>query len=300
MKLTSLALLASLSFLSMTAAYAAQSPSHVFQQTEQMILEINHLRNRLNINSKARTPHIQNHKLPIHAYAKSIEVIEKIARIEKKYGMRVVKVEGMPLKKVTPDEVYRQTEIILEELANIQSAKNTGSSEQIAEYKDSKTPSDVYENLWKVSFLLDGLSDKIKPNDVYLNLSKVVSDIGIVAKNQRVELKTKLPTTDPKTKPTQVNLEAYINLHKISLWQSRLNMVPFRVPGYPEGVISPSDVYDTTSMMLAEMARIKVHLGITQPTPIVDDVSGKSPKHVLSLLELTEKNIDLLTAAARH
>lgn len=58
--------------------------------------------------------------------------------------------------------------------------------------------------------------------------------------------------------------------------------------------VRPSDVFDLANMTLAELVRIKVHMGIAVPMTIPKPVTGKKPADVLVLMELAGKKIRAL------
>ena len=62
---------------------------------------------------------------------------------------------------------------------------------------------------------------------------------------------------------------------------------------------TPSENLDATYMLLAEMARIKFHLGIDVPrTERAEQPQGKDPDDAFALATLIDQNLDKLTAAA--
>ena len=73
-------------------------------------------------------------------------------------------------------------------------------------------------------------------------------------------------------------------------------MKRFRVPAFPAGKITPSDVFDTTNLLIAELVRVKVHLGLTTPRAEVPVPEGKKPEHVLAQMQLIGTNLDQLLA----
>ena len=46
--------------------------------------------------------------------------------------------------------------------------------------------------------------------------------------------------------------------------EQKLNLPPVRVSSFPAGNISPSDVYDTTNNIIAEITRINVELALPE------------------------------------
>ena len=65
----------------------AVTPSDVYQQAEWAIAEINNIRLHMKVTDIPRVPGVQVNKKPLHVYAKSLEVLEKIARIQQDVGL---------------------------------------------------------------------------------------------------------------------------------------------------------------------------------------------------------------------
>jgi len=285
-------------FLGVSAPLLAnKTPSDVFQVTQQIVLEVQHLRSQSGATDTPRIPDVQVYKTPLHVFAKSLEVLSKVASIQQENGLSSLPEKNIPLKKITLSDVFQQAEIILQQIRTIQRAQNIGAAQDVAPLIGGKTPSNVYENLWKISFMLDALVQRITPTDVYNNAQKANAEIRDVAVHLNVNVSSQLPETDTKTKPSQVLLQGYINLHNISALEKKLGLKPFRVPSYPKGKITPSDVYDSVSMLVAEVSRIKIHLKLKNDSAAIIKAKKKKPSDVLAAMLMAEKNINALTHA---
>ena len=73
--------------------------------------------------------------------------------------------------------------------------------------------------------------------------------------------------------------------------EKELGLSPMRLPSFPSGEITPSDVFNATNMILVEMVRIKVKLGITTELAEVMLVEDKKPSMVLVKMQLIESNL---------
>lgn len=281
-------------FLVSTSLLANKTPSNVYQLTEQIVLETEYIRNKLGITDSSRTPDVQLYKTPLYVFAKSLEILEKISWIQKDSGIASLPPKRIPLKKITPSDVYQQAEIILKEIAKIQDVKNIGSSGTEADYVDGKTPSNVYENLLKVSYMLDALIKKISPTDVFNSMQKANLEIKDLAQQLRVPMSNKVPKTDPRTTPSQVLLQGYLNLHNIVALEIKEGMAPFRVPSFPKGKLSPYDVYDSVNMLRVELSRLKIHLNLKNNAAFSSNDTGKKPKDVLAIMLQAKENIQTL------
>ncbi len=269
---------------------ANKTPSDVFLVTEQIVLEVQHLRNKLGTTGTPRIPDVQVYKTPLHVYGKSLEVLKKLASINND----AIFTQTIPLRKITLGDVFGQAELILKQVHKIQQQKSIGQAGVDAIYVDGKSPSNVYENLWKVSFMLDFLAKKITPTDVYYHVLEASVQIKDMAQQISVSTTSNLPKTDAEITPDQVLLQGYLNVHQIVEFQKKIGLKPFRVPSYPIGKLTRSDVYDSVSMLIAEIARIKIHLKLQSNAEKPKPTSDKKRSDVLSAMLSIEKNINAL------
>lgn len=287
--------------LSMPLAVAEEqeiTPSHVFQKTEDVLAEIELLREVIGITDVPVEPEPQSGKTPIHAYGKGLEVLEKVSRAERKLGMVPAEVGEIPLKEVKPADVFQLVESILLELRNIKRQLVISGTITEAEFAGAKTPSHVYENLWYASYMLDGLAGEITPDYVYRNIQYLLDEMNLIAAKTGAILKLEPDAIKGRQRVKNVAQQGLLALYKMTNFQRRLNMNAAGVPNITLSRITPSDVYDITNMLMAEMVRIKVHLGIQLPRGEYPVPSRKSPNDVFGMMQLVVQNMDTLIKAA--
>ena len=85
---------------------------------------------------------------------------------------------------------------------------------------------------------------------------------------------------------------------KIINLQTRLGMDASGVPEITLVRVSPAEVYEATNILLAEMVRIKAHLGIQLPRTEHAPSRNKKPRDVFAQVLLFIKNLDALARAA--
>ena len=271
------------------------TPSHVHQQARLLVAEVRVLRSALTADTPARDPGLQTKKSPLHVYSKSLELLEKISRTQTKLGMPPVEVGALPeVKKVTPTQVYESMQRILSELRRIKKEKGIETTVSMPEFEPGKLPSDVYEEVWRASYLMDSLAGSIDPSSVYRNAQLLLQELAVVANATGATLPQDKPELDSRARPEDANIEAFKNLYRVAAVQRRFNMPPIHVPDFPEGDISPSDVYDTTNMLRAELHRIRLHLDVPLTPANLATQKGKKPMHVLQSLALLGKQLENL------
>ncbi len=287
-----------LSLLS-SAAVAAEkvTPSHVYQQAAQLLLLVESLRKHEGVDDGYRVPGVQFAKLPIHALSKSGEVREKVARIQQEFGLTPLTDQKVPLRKVGPGDVLQSLEESYQALRQIAEKRGMNGQVATAPFQSGKTPSQVYEIVWKASYALDALAGKINPSKVYRNTEEILSELSMITDHFSLPVGQSPPPLLNGKRPLHVNIAAFRNLHQLVALQKKLGMKRARVDSFPEGKISPAEVYDTTNMLKAELVRIRLFLGITTPQQEVGMVEGKTPNHVYQNMEQIHGEITRLIDA---
>lgn len=276
------------------------TPSHVYQKTQEIITDIKSIRAANNKTASAREPGVQTNKRPLHVYSKALEVIDKIAHYQDSIGMKSVVAGQLPLRKVTPTEVYEQAESILVELARVKAAQGIQSQQEAVAFIAGKGPSDVYELMWRASYLLDELVGQTSPNEVFRNTQYILAELELIADKLGVEHSAQGSRQRAADKtPKDVNLEAFKTLHRIGRLERYLDMVPFSPSPFPAGNILPTDALDSTNTILAELVRVKVQLDINKPRLNLPVPEGKTPDKVFDQMLLISARLTPILESIR-
>ena len=161
------------------------------------------------------------------------------------------------------------------------------------------THSMVYQSLANASLLLDALrGGPLTSTDVHRKALAILDELAQVANELDVALNLDPPETDAEKKPGDVMLQLMLATYKIVDLQTKLRMEPSAVPTASRERVTPSENHDAANILLAEVARIKVHLGIDVPRKArTDQPADVRPSDVLALIRLIVGNIDTLSAA---
>lgn len=240
----------------------ATTPSHVYQAADNVAQNIISIREQQGITTEARKPGVQIAKTPIHAYTKALEVFEKVIRFKESKGWPAPSLPALPVKKVAPADVLALVQQVASELADINQRTGVNFA-PVAPFVDGKTPSDVYEKLWQSSYLLDDLAGAISPTFVHRNTKRIEQALQEIAQKMNKSVQVSAPEKPTGKKPMDANLEGFKVLYQLVKLEKQLGLPPLRVSTFPSGDISPSDVYDTTNNIIAELIRINVELGLT-------------------------------------
>jgi hypothetical protein len=271
-------------------------PSNVFKYTEIIIEEINILNSVLTVNVETNEADYNDGKSPIHVYSKALEVLEKVAKVQKKLGINpITKVGEIPIKTVKPADVFILARKILTELRRIKTSLVIEKEVKNIILVAGKTPSDVYHNLWRASYMLDLLTQTpLNPSDVHRNVLYIQDEIRLIAAKIRVPLSLQTPNIEVRRSPKNVAQQILMTLHKIVNLQKQLDMPTNPIPNISLVRIRPSDVYDLSNMALAELVRTKVRLNIQLPRGQRKPSTNKTSRDVFAQMLLINNNLSTI------
>ncbi len=291
-------------FFNRSAAVADEGPadvtaSHVFRATKDLLAEIEVLRDELGVAGYPVEPEFLEDRAPVHAYAKSLEVMQKVARVQSRYGLTPVEVGLIPPKEIVPADVLRSVNDLVNEVRRIKTQMVIEFEIEPAELVPGKTSRMVYKNLAEASFLLDGLRGwPLTPEDVYVHVMAVLDEMEIIAAKLEVPLQLDPPIMNTGKKSIDIARQVLYATYKVINLQTRLGMDASAAPTLTLVRVTPSEVYDATNMLMAEMNRIKAHLGIALPREPRPDPGSKGPDDVFAQVMLIIQNLDAMVEAA--
>ena len=275
------------------------TPSHVYQLTSDLISEIEILREAMGVTIYPIEAEAQEDRAPIHAYAKSLEVLEKIAAAQRRLGMPSAKIRQIPVQEIRPKDVYSSVQNCLFEVRRIKEQLVIEDEITPAPFEGGKTPSLVYENMGDASFLLDGLVGRpTDPNDVHTHIVYLHDEMELIAAKLKVALELDPPVVEGRKRMKEVAQQVLRATFKVINLQTRLGMDASGVPQITLVRVSPAEVYEATNILLAEMVRIKAHLDIQLPRAEHAPSRNKKPQDVFAQVLLLIKNLDALARAA--
>ena len=273
--------------------------SDVYRATRDMIAEIQILRKATGVADAPRKMALRNDQAPIYAYSKSLEVMEKTARVQRRLGMIPVKIGNIPVKRITPEDLYRRVQVIIEQLRRIKRQLVVKDRIQPAALGGGKTPSLVYKNLGDASYLLDGLVGRLPtPTDVHMNVLRIQVEMKAIAARLKAALDSDPPSVEGDKEPKEVAQQILRATYKAINLQSRLGMDASSVPNLTLVDVTPSEVLDATNFLLAEIVRIKVHLNVQSPPAKRPESRHMQSADVFGQVLLIIRNLEIMTRAA--
>lgn len=279
-------------------AYGAATPDDVF--IEALILErqIDLLRESSNNTIEIKKPLPQKGKSSVHVFAKSIEVREKIAAVQKLYGLETIDLKGIPSTEIGSADVLESVLALRNALSTILKSQNLIEPIGRSSIVSGMTPNEVYEKLWFISNSLDTFIGPIQPSSVFVSVTHALIEAKNIAQKLDVEVPVPLHIREGAL-PMDVNIEGFRNLYRIAKLQRELGVSTIPVGAFPIGTILPADVYDTTNIILAELSRIRAKLKM--PDPEYGEINGenKSPAAVLIQMQQIGQISNLLIAKVK-
>ncbi len=275
------------------------TPSHVYQAAQELISEIHLLRDAMGVVDFPPEAEPQEDRAPVHVYAKSIEVREKIARSQRRLGMAPGKVGQIPVKEIQPKDVLSSVQAAIREIHRTKDQLVVEDQITPSTFEGGKTPSVVYKALGDASFLLDGLVGRaISPFDVYTRVQHIHDELELIAAKLKVTLDLEQPVVEGRKRPQDVAQQVLRATFKTINLETRLGMDASGVPSMTLVRVTPAEVYEATGILLAEMVRIKAHLGINLPRNERRNARNKRPTDVFAQVLLVIRNLDHLAKAA--
>ena len=275
------------------------TPSHVYQATSELISEIEILREAMGVTVYPIEAEPQEDRAPVHVYAKSLEVREKIIATQRRLGMNPARLGQIPVKDIVPKDVYQSVHVSLAEIRRIKTQLVIEDEIHPAPLEGGKTPSLVYELMGDASFMLDGLVGRpTDPNDVHTHLLYLHDELELVAAKLKAALELQPPAVDGRKRMKEVAQQVLRATFKVVNLQTRLGMDASGVPQMTLVRVSPAEVFEATNVLLAEMVRIKAHLGVALPRADRAPSRNKRPRDLFAQALLLIRNLDILAQAA--
>lgn len=274
----------------------ANTPAHAYQEASYLFQDIEGVRQNQGITQAPKKAGVQIAKTPLHVYSKGLEVFEKVSRYQGILGLRQATVPSLPSANVTPANVLQLMASIRSEVSKIKSHLGVASRVTDVDIDPSTTPSDVYELTWDTSFLMDGLIPPINPSFVFNNTIRITEALMVLSRKLNKTVRVPEIPLPVGKKPIDANIEGFKALFKIVELEKKVGIPVLRVPSFPAGNITPSDVYDTTNNLLAEITRMNVHLALPEVKNRQPNDGKITPNNVVKQMMIIQSLIDQLAA----
>ncbi len=287
-------------------ADAAQAPGsrqvtagHVYQAVRDLVAEINVLREEMAVDEFTPSSEPQLNRAPIHVYMKALEVLDKVAAVQRRFGMPAASMGEVPLREIENSDLLLTVAFMIGELRDIKANLAIERKIEPAPPGGGESHSLVYAGLSDASSLLDAMrGQRMTPDDMYLSVTHVLEEMKLIARKLGVPMRLEMPEVDGTKKPVDIARQVLRATYKAIEMQTRLGMAASSVPNLTLVRVTLAEVHDATNALLAEIVRIKLHLGIHEPR--ADDglqLQGMRLEHTFAALLVIVRNLDLISAA---
>ena len=195
-----------------------------------------------------------------HVVEKSLEILSKINLYRKKIDLGSIVVTPFPSRKIGLDDINKVLKRLVGELSILTSSVE----EPVLSNREDISYIDLYRELWEISLGFDqiiGVSG-FTPSDVYLKSIQVVELAKLLRQSQNLKLNVIEPETPENKHPNHSLYAAYDLISEISKVEKNLWMEEIEPREYPKRVVTPTEVYDTLGIIIAELQSIKYRLGL--------------------------------------
>ena len=138
------------------------------------------------------------------------------------------------------------------------------------------------------------------PAIVFANVLEIQDDLELIAAKLGANLMLDPPGVDGEKSARAVAQQVLRATYKVIGLQARLGMSESSMPILTLVRVTPSEVFENTNIILAEVARIKTHLAISLPRLPRSEPRIRSLEEVFAQMLLVIENLDVLTEAALH
>ncbi len=249
----------------------AKTVNDVFAKSLIVQFQIEKIRNLHNIEDEWPVVAIQKNKTSSHVLQKCFEVLEKINRLRRIEDLGDITIPAYPARNISANDVYDLVGRLEQELSLLLEYKHDIKSEcALPQEIIGKTPNDIYQKLWEISYALNPLLGMrgVSPNDAYVISEQILDEIRFLRNSQNLTTGTVRPPLNKGKYPNHVLQKNYELMATIAKSQKNLWMLPAVPNEVPRRVITISDVYDGLFGVQAELQRIKYRLGLERSFPL--------------------------------
>jgi hypothetical protein len=199
-------------------------------------------------------------RLPIHLYAKSIDIYDQLRRLDPELGLAPM---SLPNKTLRPRDVMNPLNQINQVLDQLLAKKMVLLAVPESQVPLGKSAADVYQQLWWLTTMLSQLVPPPSASETLVQLKAVSLEIDQIAKALKQEPSAPMSVVVEGKIPRDVLLVLYQDMHLLGRWQRQTNVESMAPGALHSGVLSMADVYDTTRSFLADLHRMKTSMSIT-------------------------------------
>ena len=247
--------------------------AHVHQAIGDMRAEIEILRRAMGVADAVPEVEPREGVAPVHVRVKTLEVLEKTARVQRRLGMIAVEPDPSFASGFGPEALYRAVREVVSELRRVKRQLVVEEAIGPLSVDGAKTPSALYDDLARASLLLDALVGRPATlNDVQVRIAQAHAAMRAIAVRLDAPLDTHAPVPASSRTPREVAQQLVRACYKAISLQISLGMQASSVPAGVLAQASEAEALEAANFLLGELLRVGAHLGVEAPDPEPDDV----------------------------
>ena len=272
---------------------------HVYQASTDLLQELEILRQVMGVTGEPATAEFRPGLTPSHTYVKSLEVMEKTILIQRRLGMIPVELGAIPAKDITPAESRAVIMATVVQLNRIKRQLVVEDEIQRAPLVEGKTASLVYQSLSIASRILNDLVGRTATShDVHTRVMQVRDEMELIARKLQVALEDEPPAVPDAKNSTDVAQQLLRAIYKVINLQNRLGLQSSTIPSLTLENVTPTEVHEAATILLAEVLRVKDHLDVDVSHTGEHEPAGVQLADVFGQLLLILENLDIMIRAA--
>ena len=275
------------------------APDDLLSATMLVRREVELLRGELGVEDFPARAESHDNRRPVHVFLKSLEVMSKVVAVQRRFGVPEGSVRQIPLVELSSGDALAAVRDILDGIRAIKTQMVIESDVEALALSGPRTLSAAYKNLADTSAMLDGLVGRaLTPQHVFRNVLAIIDDMSLVAAKLQVQFEVDTPEVVGARESVDVAQQALRAAYKIVSLQGRLGMEPSAVPTMTMVRLTPTETYDLTGLLRAELARIKWHLGVNVPGDEITELPrSRDSTDVFAQMLFVISSLDRLAAS---
>ena len=269
-----------------------RGPADIRLGVEELIAEIQLLRDEFGLYDYPPSAVPQADRQPIHMYFKSLVILTKVRRVQERFGVHPAPVGQLPPREIRWSDIADHVADLLTELRRLKKELVIDRELDPLPLVGDASPQLIYTSLSDASLLLDGLvGEPAGSADVCRSLTHAMTALSQLAVRLSVPVDRELPIVDTPKKPSDVAPLILRGIYKAISLQLRIGLDGSAPPSIKLVRITPTENLDLANVLLAEIARINVHMKVDGSPATPMESTGTTPAEALALAVGIARNL---------
>ena len=273
------------------------SPAEVVAAAESLVAEIGVLREALGVRDYYPDVERLSGRAPVHVYAKTLEVLHKVRRLQAQLGLAPAPPRQIPAQSLGNADVFANFEHLIDQVLEIKAELDIDVEAEPAPPALGATLSTAYERLAVASLMLDGLrGGPLSPTDLFQVASAAFRNLEAIAGQFEAPLNIRRDVPE-NARPVDIANDLVRLIEKVIDVQENLGMAASTIPGFTPVRVTASEIYDLTGTLVAELALIKQHEGIAETPLVTVEFGDKTLRDFYARIQQVEQGIDQIAVS---